>query len=316
MSSNTDNLTQDVLTKLADDYIKEKKRKRRWNILFRVLFLVLFAFVAFQCFTQEQDDVIEKNLEHTALIDVQGPIFDTAKANADNLARSLRKAFKNEKSKAIILRINSPGGSAVQADYVFNEIMRLRKENPTKKVYAVCTDMCGSAAYYIAAAADSIYANPASMVGSIGVLFDGFGFQNAMEKLGIERRLIVSGENKGFMDPFSPANKVQEERLKKMLDIIHTQFKESVIAGRGKRLTQSPEVFSGLIWTGKQAKEIGLIDDFGSAGYVAREIIKQERMVNYTTKTSYFERIAKQFGLAFSGEIAERVGLHAHPVME
>lgn len=316
MTNGTGNWEGDVLKQLASDYIKERKRKRRWGIFFKTLFLLLILFFIYEAMTSNgKEDDADKQSEHTALIDVQGPMMDLANASADNVARSLRTAFKNKNSKGIILRINSPGGNAVQADYIFNEIMRLRGLYPTKRIYAVCTETCASAAYYIAAAANDIYANPASMVGSIGVLFNGFGFTGSMEKFGVERRLLTAGSNKAMLDPFSPVNKEQEDRLKKMLDIIYEQFKQRVIEGRGKRLHQTPEVFSGTLFTGQQAKELGLIDNFGSAGMVARDVIKQERMVNYSIKPSYFEKMAKQFGLAFSAEVVDKLGLQALPVI-
>lgn len=313
MTDNTGNWESDVLKQLAKDYIKEKKRKRWWGIFFKMAFLLLTVFIIYQALTVTSDDSADKQSEHTALVDIQGPIFDMAPANADSIAQSLRLAFKNEKSKSIILKINSPGGSPVQADYIYNEIVRLRKLHPKKKVYAVCVDTCASGAYYIAAAANEIYANAASMVGSIGVLYNGFGFTGAMEKLGIDRRLLTAGKDKGMLDAFSPVNKEQEEKLKTMLDIIYEQFKQRVTEGRGSRLKQSPEIFTGAIFTGKQARELGLIDGFGSAGYVAREVIKQDRIVNYT-KQNYFEKIVKHFGLAFAGEISDRIGLHAAPI--
>ena len=189
------------------------------------------------------------------------------------------------------MRINSPGGSPVQANYLYNEIRRLRVKYPKIKVYAVCTDLCASAAYYIASAADDIYADPASLVGSIGVIYNGFGFTGALQKLGIERRLLTAGKYKGFMDPFSPMNSVEKQKLKKILDLVHQQFIQSVRKGRGKRLLNNPDLFTGLFWTGEQAKQMGLIDAFGSPGQVVRDVIKTKHVVNYTVKQNLFTQL-------------------------
>ena len=246
---------------------------------------------------------------HTALININGPIFSSSPTNADSIATSLRAAFKDKHTQGIILRINSPGGSPVQADYVFNEILRLRAKHPKIKVYAVCTDICASGAYYIAAAADDIYANPASLVGSIGVVYNGFGFVDTLQKLGIQRRLITAGAHKGFLDPFSPLKSTEKVFAQNMLNDIHNQFIESVKKGRGKRLIITAETFSGLVWPGNQAKKMGLIDGFASAGSVARDIIKNDNIVDYTVRPNYFERIAKHFGSAISSEAVKLLGL-------
>ena len=294
--------SQELFAQLADDYLKENKRKRRWGIFFKILFFIwLFGFL----YTVFPTSTIKENISqpHSALIDIRGTIFDKSSASADNITKGLRKAYADSGTKGIILRINSPGGSPVQASYIYNEIRRLKKLHPKIKVYAVCTDACASAAYFIAAAADEIYANPSSLVGSIGVLYDGFGFVGTLDKLGVQRRLMTAGKNKGFMDPFSPVDASQKQKLQDMLDSIHNDFQQSVITGRGKRLIQSPDIFSGLFWTGTQAKKLGLIDGFASAGKVARDFIKQEKVVDYTETPNYFERFARQFGESISGEI-------------
>lgn len=303
--SNWDN---DVFKHLATDYIKEKKRKRRWGIFFKLAFLILFILLITLIYSNNHSDN-NANKPHAALIDIRGPIFAGNGNDADNIAKGLNLAFEDKNTKGVVLRINSPGGSPVQADYIYNEIVRLRKEHPKIKVYAVCTDSCASAAYYIAAAADDIYANPASIVGSIGVLYDGFGFTGAMQKLGVDRRLITAGKNKGFLDPFSPLKPQEEVTLRGMLDQIHLQFEEKVKEGRGNRLKNDPDLFSGLFWTGANAKKLGLIDGFGSPGYVIREVIKVKYTHNYTVKPSYFERFTKQFSTAFSNVLLSKMGI-------
>lgn len=307
---------QDVMKTLAHDYIKEKRRRRRWGIFFKLLFFVWLLMVALALFPKKATIVDNRTAPHAALIDIKGTIFAKGDNRADNIAASLQQAYKDEGTKGIILRINSPGGSPVQADYIYREIIRLRHKHPQVKVYAVCVDVCASAAYYIAAATDTIYANPSSIVGSIGVLYNGFGFNNAMQKLGIERRLITAGKNKGFLDPFSASSAEQEATLKNMLQIVHQQFIESVKKGRGKRLKDNPNLFSGLFWTGLQAKQMGLIDDFGSAGSVARQVIKTNKIIDYTKKPNYFERMAKRFGSLMGHQLKTSLGITDSPIVE
>jgi protease IV len=309
--ANDNQLASQILSKLADDYLKEKKRKRLWSTFFKLTFLTLLILILW-FYWRSDKSTTEPNQQHVALIDIQGVIFENSiNSNADDIAKSLRSAFSDKKVKAIILRINSPGGSAVQADYVFNEIIRLRQENPDMPVYAVCTDMCASAAYYIAVASDAIYANPASLVGSIGVLYNGFGFTGAMEKLGIERRLFTSNQHKGFMDPFSPANAAEEQHLQTLINGVFTQFKQSVITGRGDRLGDNDTIFSGLFWNGMDAKKLGLIDGFGSTGSVARDILGIDIIVDYTVKPNYFERLARELGVSASSHFAQQIGLQS-----
>ncbi|NKB47636.1 MAG: S49 family peptidase [Legionellales bacterium] len=308
-SEHSDQWTQKILSNLANDYLKEKKRKRHWSVFFKLIFLVLFIFVIWKAWSSEKPTVVA-DAPHVALIDIQGVISDDHYGgNADDIAKGLRSAYDNKKVKGIILRINSPGGSAVQADYVFNEILRLRALYPEIPVYTVCTDVCASAAYYIASASDEIYANPSSLVGSIGVLFNGFGFTGTMDKLGIDRRLLTSGQYKGFMDPFSPVNPIEEEHLQQLIDGVFEKFKQSVLQGRGDRLQDSQEIFSGLFWNGADAKQLGLIDGFGSAGFVARDILETEVIVNYTVQPNYFSRLARELGLNIGSRIASQIGL-------
>jgi protease-4 len=227
-----------------------------------------------------------------------------------NFIKGLNSAYENNKAlKAVILRIDSPGGSPVQADYMYNSIQFYKKKYPDVKIYAVCVDMCASAAYYVAAAADEIYANPSSLVGSIGVLYNGFGFVDTMQKLGVTRRLHTAGINKGFLDQFSPDNPAQGQLLQTMLDLIHQQFIDRVKAGRGQRLVIDKDTFSGLFWTGIQAKERGLIDGFASSGQVARDIIKIDRVVDYTVQESVIERFSKQMGTAIANQLPLALGM-------
>lgn len=316
MPENEKHWAEAALGDFANEFMKERKRKRRWSIFFKSIFALLILLVIVSNFVAKDENEVLMSKPHTALIDIKGPIFDMGKSNADNVVKSLQRAFKAPGAKGIILRINSPGGSPVQADYIYQEIIRLKKQNPKIKVYSVCTDLCASAAYYIAAAGDYIYANPSSLVGSIGVLFNGFGFVGVMDKVGVERRLITSGKYKGFMDPFSPRNEAEEERLKVMLDTIHAQFIERVKTGRGKRLASDSDIFSGLFWTGEKAKTLGLIDDFSTAGRIARDMVKAPKVLDYTDKPNYFEKIMKQIGASASGELADRMGLNANSVVQ
>lgn len=294
---------QKTFEKILLSTIKEQRRKRRWGIFFKITFILLILFILRLFFPI--DTVTTKKLAapHTALIDISGAISDSNMASADNIATSLKEAFDDKNAKGIIIRINSPGGSPVQAAYVYDEIRRQKDLRKDIKVYAVCTDVCASAAYYIASATDFIYANPASLVGSIGALMDDFGFVEAMKKIGVERRLLTAGSHKGFLDPFLPLNADDRQYAQAMLNDVHQQFIKSVQAGRGSRLKNDPLIFSGLAWTGKQALPLGLIDGFGSAGYVAREIIKNENIIDYTVTPSYLEQLANRFGASFSQNI-------------
>jgi protease IV len=312
MSEETAKVNQTILL-LAEDYLKDKKRKRRWRHAFKILILLALCFAGWKLFsTADLGDAGKK--PHTALIDIKGGIFASAPASADNIAKALHRAYKDKGTKGILLRINSPGGSPVQADFIFHEIRRQRHLHPNIKVYAACTDLCASAAYYIASAADDIYADRSSLVGSIGVLFNGFGFVDTMQKIGVQRRLITAGQNKGFLDPFSPQKPEDVARLKNILSQVHTQFEKSVIEGRGKRLkvAGNADIFSGLIWTGEQSKKMGLIDAFGSPGYVAREVIKAPHILDYTVKPNYFAKLAKNFADSFADGLFSRIGTRKH----
>jgi protease-4 len=283
-----------TLEKLAFAALDEQKARRRWGILFKILG---FAYVAvFIAAVVDWDAESGHGERHTALINLNGVIESRGMANAENLVESLQAAFKEKKVAGIVLRINSPGGSPVQAGIINDEIRRLRAKHPETPLYAVVEDVCASGGYYVAVAADKIYVNKASLVGSIGVLMDGFGFTGTMEKLGVDRRLLTAGSNKGFLDPFSPQNDVQKAFAQTMLDEIHRQFIEVVRSGRGDRLKETPETFSGLIWTGEQSIRMGLADDYGSVDFIAREVIKAEKVLDYSAKDNIAERFAKRFG--------------------
>lgn len=282
---------------LAKEILSILKVRKRWSMLFRALVLIIFAYIAYSFFNQKAPSATTTK-PHTALIKINGVIGEDGVNSSDNLAESLHAAFSSKYAKGIILRINSPGGSPVTADYIFNEIRRLSKLHPEKKIYAVCSEICASAAYYIAAATHEVYANPVSLIGSIGVVFDSFGFVDAMHNLGVERRMITSGKYKGYLDPFSPLAPEQTRKLQSMLDEIHQQFINKVKLGRDKKLSEQSDIFSGLLWTGNQSKQLGLIDDFASTGYVAREIVKQKDLIDYTVKREYWEIMCERIGMS------------------
>ncbi len=285
-----------VLEKLALSSLQEQRRARHWSIFFKSLTFLYLSIILFLIMDWVGDKDGPISGKHTALVELRGVISADSVSSADNINAGLQKAFKDKKTQGVILRINSPGGSPVQAGYINDEIRRLRAEYPEIPLYAVVEDICASGGYYVAVAADKIYVDKASIVGSIGVLIDGFGFTGTMEKLGIERRLLTAGENKGFLDPFSPPNSQQQEYAGEMLGEIHRQFIQVVQQGRGKRLQDAPEIFSGIVWTGQRSIDLGLADAMGSAEYVAREIIKAEHIVDYTMQEGFAERFAKRLG--------------------
>ncbi|WP_116865816.1 signal peptide peptidase SppA [Pseudomonas syringae] len=291
--------------------VQEQRRARRWGIFFKLLTFA-FLFVAVIVPMLDFEGSTSRRSSHTALIDVQGVIADKEAASAENIVTALQKAFEDEKTKGVILRINSPGGSPVQSGYVYDEIRRLRATKPDIKVYAVITDLGASGAYYIASAADQIYADKASLVGSIGVTAAGFGFVGAMDKLGVDRRTYTSGEHKAFLDPFQPQKADETQFWQGVLDTTHRQFIASVKQGRGDRLKDKdhPELFSGLIWTGEQAVALGLVDGLGGASYVARDVIKEKDIVEYTVEESPFDRFSKKLGTSIAERIAMLVGFN------
>lgn len=299
------NWQKDVLSKLLFASLEEQKKTRRWNLIFKGLFIgYLFLLLLVMLIPGTGQEKLPMG-KHTALVEVKGVIASDSDASADKVVTGLREAFEEDKAVGVIIRINSPGGSPVQAGYINDEIKRLRKKYPKKKVYAVVSDLCASGGYYIAAAADQIYADKASVVGSIGVVMNGFGFVESMDKLGIERRLYTAGDNKGFLDPFSPEKKDEVKHVETLLSQIHQQFIDVVKAGRGEKIKDENKLFSGLIWTGEEAVKLGLVDALGSSSYVAREVIKAEDIVDYTPKPSYLDRIADRFGLVVANKLAE-----------
>jgi protease-4 len=293
-----ENWERAVLERLVRSVLDEQRRARRWGILFKSLgFLYLFIvlFLALGWFGGKEKGLPGK---HTALVEVNGVIAADSQASAERVNAGLQDAFKDNKTAGVILRVNSPGGSPVQAAQINGEMRRLRALYPKIPLYVVVEDICASGGYYVAVAADRIYVDQASIVGSIGVLMDGFGFTGAMEKLGIERRLLTAGENKGFLDPFSALNPKQRDYAEKLLAEVHRQFIDVVRRGRGKRLKETPELFSGLIWTGQKSIELGLADALGSVDYVAREVIKAEDIVDFTPHENLLERFSRRFGAA------------------
>jgi protease-4 len=295
-----ENWERAALERIALAAIHEQRAARRWRIFFRFVFLGVLALAVWSAFDFAGDKVA-KTARHTALVDLNGEIAANGDASADNIDAALDDAFGDAGTAAVILRCNSPGGSPVQAGIINREIGRLRAKYPAKPLYVVVDDMCASGGYYVAAAADKIYVDKASIVGSIGVLMDGFGFTGLMDKLGVQRRLHTSGENKGFFDPFSPETPKMDAHAQEMLDDIHQQFIDAVKRGRGTRLKDSPDMFSGMFWTGEKSVQLGLADGFGDADYVAREIVKEPDIVDYTQKESIGEKVARKFGTAIGG---------------
>ena len=283
-----------ALERVATELLQQRQSERRWRVFFRLAWLGVTGAVLWLGFAHRMAPTAPST-PHTALVEVRGEIGADNEASAEALVSALKGAFEDGAAQAVVLRINSPGGSPVQSGIVNDEIKRLKAKHH-KKVYAVVEEMCASGAYYIAVAADEIYVDKASIVGSIGVLMDGFGFSGLMEKLGVERRLLMAGENKAMLDPFSPVNEKHVRLTKAMLDQIHRQFITVVKEGRGERLKETPETFSGLFWNGEEAVKLGLADSLGSLDYVAREVIKAEEIIDYTTRDNVAERLAKRFG--------------------
>lgn len=308
MSEQVDNWERQTLEKVALASITEQRRARKWGIFFKIagliyLFLVLFMILGFM-----DGGDLPSTKAHTALVTLEGVIAPGSQASAERMIEGLQMAFKAKNVKGVILRINSPGGSPVQAGQINDEIKRLKAKNPKMPLYVVIDDICASGGYYVAVAADKIYVDKASLVGSIGVLMDGFGFTGTMEKLGVERRLMTAGENKGFLDPFSPVDPKQQAHVQTMLAEIHQQFIDTVKTGRGARLKETEDMFSGLIWTGVRSVELGLADAYGSIESVARDVIKAEDIVDYTPRQSFADRFAKRLGAASAEALVTSMG--------
>ncbi len=295
------NSERGALERLLLAHLMEQRRSRRWNIFFRALgFLFLFAILMMVANFEGEDF---STGPHTALVELQGEIGGDDGMSADSLISALDGAFDDKHTRGVVLRINSPGGSPVQSGQVYDEIKRLRAKYPNIPLYVVVDDLCASGGYYIAAAADKIFVDKASLVGSIGVLMDGFGFTDAMKKLGVERRLLTAGEHKGFLDPFGPVNPAEEAHAQNMLDEIHQQFIQAVKQGRGARLKETPDMFTGLIWNGTRSIELGLADALGNLDYVAREVIKAENILDYTPQEDLADRLARRLGTAIGDHL-------------
>jgi protease-4 len=308
-----ENWERQVLERLVRSVLDEQRRARKWSIFFKILlFIYLFAllFMALGWIGGKDKGLTGK---HTALVELNGVIAHDSAASAERINAGLQEAFKDRNTVGVIVRVNSPGGSPVQAGQINGEIRRLRGLHPQIPLYVVVDDICASGGYYVAAAADRIFVDPASLVGSIGVLMDGFGFAGTMEKLGIERRLLTAGENKGMLDPFSPQNEKHRAYAQAMINQIHQQFITVVKEGRGKRLNETPDTFSGLFWNGEEAVRQGLADKFGNLDYVAREVVKAEEVIDYTPKENVAEKLAKRFGASI-GEGAVRAMRSLTPI--
>ena len=303
MAEDGGNWERRVIEKLATDALREQRLARRWGIFFKLLAFGYLAFLVLLALDWRGDSDAVSG-KHTALVELTGVIDSSGEASADHITAALQSAFKDKNTQGVILRVNSPGGSPVQAGVIYDEIRRLRGLYPNIPLYAVVEDICASGGYYVASAADRIYVDKASLVGSIGVIMNGWGFTGAMEKLGVERRTLTAGENKAFLDPFAPMDEKQKQYAQSMLGEIHQQFIDVVKKGRGNRLKESPELFSGLIWTGTKSIELGLADALGSVDFVAREVIKSENIVDYTQKENIAERFAKRFGAGVASSLS------------
>jgi protease IV len=301
---------KETIQKVLLEAFHEQRRARRWKLFFRFIYLMIFIFIiGLMVLNTTNKNYYTNNKAHVAVIHVRGTLEDEGDANAETINESLDDAFADTKAMAVMLTINSPGGSPVQANEVYTHLRYLEKKHPDKKVYAVCTDVCASGAYYIAAGANEIYADKASLVGSIGVLMNGFGFVDTLQKIGAERRLMTAGSEKGFLDPFSPVKPQDQAYMQSMLDNIHQQFIDAVKTGRGNRLKEDPLLFSGLVWTGEQAAPLGLIDGVATPEQVGREIIKNENYVDYTQQSGFFDKFAKNIGVSASTTVASALNI-------
>jgi protease-4 len=303
-----------LVNRVVLEHLEEHRRGRRWGILFKLLLFAYLIALLVLLWPENLYESVKPGDAHTALVDIKGVIAPETSASADRVVKALRDAYEDANTKGIILRINSPGGSPVQAGYINDEIKRLRKKNPDIPVYAVAADLCASGGYYVAVAADEIYVDKASLVGSIGVRIGTFGFVDAINELGVERRLLTAGPNKGILDPFSPLPEEQKAFLQGVLDKLHQQFIGVVRERRGDRLKGGDELFSGLFWSGEESVALGLADGLGSSGYVARELVGAEKIVKYSTKKDLIERFADRLGAATADALLNLSGAGAYPV--
>lgn len=303
-----------IIEQLATDALKEKKRARRWGVFFKAISFIYIGVIAVLLMPDKFDlSTIEKDQSHTALVELDDVIAAEDGVSADTIVEGLRDAFEDKNTKAVILRINSPGGSPVQSSYIQKEMVRLRAKHEDIPLYAVVSDICASGGYYVASAADKIYVNESSIVGSIGVLMNGFGFTKAMDDFGIERRLLTAGDHKGILDPFSPLNEFDRQHAEKMLKALHETFIDTVKAGRGSKLADDEELFSGLFWSGKRSIELGLADEIGSASFVAREVVGEKTIVDFTPTKDPVERLIARLGASAASTFARLTGLAGHP---
>jgi protease IV len=303
MTDNADQWERRLVEKIATAGLAEQRRARRWGIFFKLLAFAYITWVILLVMGWKAAEAPSAE-QHTALVDVEGIIAPGSDASAEQVTGALQAAFEDKHTKGVVLRINSPGGSPVQAQMIYDEMRRLRKKYPNIPLYAVVEDLCASGGYYVAVGADRIYVSKSSIVGSIGVRMDGFGVTGLMEKLGVERRLLTAGKNKAMLDPFLPVEADQEKYVLGLLQEVHAQFIDTVREGRGDRLKETPEMFSGLIWTGQKGIELGLVDALGTLDYVARDVVKAEEIVDYTKKENLAERLAKRFGASVASTLA------------
>jgi len=312
MTENDGQWERELVTKLASAALKEQRRARLWGIFFKLLTFAYITFILMMVVDWKGRAELAGGKKHTAMVELSGLIAPGSDASAEKITAALQAAFKDKNTQGVIIRINSPGGSPVQSQTIYDEMRRLRKKYPDIPLYAVVEDICASGGYFVAAGADRIYVSKSSVVGSIGVLMNGFGFSGLMEKLGVDRRLITAGENKGMLDPFSPVNDKDVEHARLLVKDIHQQFISVVREGRGKRLKETPDMFSGLIWTGQMSIELGLADGLGSLESVARDVVKAEDIVDYSQKENFAEKVARRFGASVASSLAE-YALRASP---
>jgi protease-4 len=305
MTENGGQWERELVTKLATAALKEQRRARLWGIFFKLLTFAYITFLLVLFVDWEGRADLATGKRHTAMVELNGTIAPGSDASAEKVVAALQAAFKDKYTQGVVLRINSPGGSPVQSQTIYDEMRRLRKQYPEIPLYAVVEDICASGGYFVASGADRIYVGKASIVGSIGVLMNGFGFTGLMDKLGVERRLITAGENKGMLDPFSPLDEKDKQHVQALMNDVHQQFIGAVREGRGKRLKETPDMFSGLIWTGQKSVELGLADGFGSLESVARDVVKAEAIVDYTQKENIAEKFARRFGASAATAVME-----------
>jgi protease IV len=306
MTENNPQWERELISNLATAALKEQRRARRWGIFFKVLTFAYLTFILVLAVDwKSRGETGAGGKKHTAMVEVSGVIAPGTDASAERVTSALQAAFKDKNTQGVVVRCNSPGGSPVQAQTIYDEMRRLRKQYPDIPLYTVVEDVCASGGYFVAVGADRIFVSKASIVGSVGVLMNGFGFTGLMEKLGVERRLITAGENKGMLDPFSPMTDKDVEHARQLMGDIHQQFIAVVREGRGKRLKESTDTFSGLIWTGQKSVELGLADGFGSLESVARDVVKAEDIVDFSARESVVERFARRFGASAASTLVE-----------